>query len=177
MSVWERLCESAIGFVKRPAPKGKRNCMRGVGDRLYEEVIDRFIRSPVTEPLTVLTHCMARHVFHPVDPPVEPNTPIWPSLVNRPGLDSHTGLCERPAGTHHRTDCLVPSTLQGLNAPRLVCERCDKRTPPSCHAACASDADRSTSAILPRCMLERSNQTTSACHEPHSCLRHFSSCP
>ena len=43
----------------------------------------------------------------------ESNTQIWPSLVYGPGLDSHTGPCEKPAGTHHRSDCLVPSTLRG----------------------------------------------------------------
>ena len=45
--------------------------------------------------------------------------PDWPSLVNRPGLDLYTGPCEKPAGTYHRSFALVPSTLQGLDAPRL----------------------------------------------------------
>ena len=43
----------------------------------YEEVLDTF-----------------------VDPPAEPNTPIWPCLVNRPGLDLYAGPSEGPAGAH-----------------------------------------------------------------------------
>ena len=39
----------------------------------------------------------------PIDPPAEPNTPIWPNLVNRPGLDLYTGPCEKPAGADHRS--------------------------------------------------------------------------
>ena len=148
---------------------------------IQPEVIHRFILSPVTEPLTVLTPCTAQHIFHPIDPPAEPNTGIglvwcmgqaWIRILDlvRNQLE-HTIDLSSP----------VPSTSRGLDVLRLVRERCDKRrlSPPSCHAACASDADRSTSAILLRCMLElgRSNPTTSACHEPHSCLQHFSSRP
>ncbi len=107
---------------------------------IQPEVIHRFILSPVTEPLTVLTPCTARHVFHPIDPPAESNTQIWPSLVYRPGLDSHTGPCEKPAGTYDRSFSPVPSTLQGLDAPRLVRERCRQKDV--------------VAAILPRCMLE-----------------------
>ena len=67
-----------------------------VGDRLYEEVIDMFNLRLTTEPLSLLTSRLDTFV----DPPAEPNTPIWPCLVNRPGLDLYAGPCEGPAGAH-----------------------------------------------------------------------------
>ena len=53
--------------------------------------------------------------------PAEPNTSIWPCLVNSPGLDLYAGPCEKPAGAYNRGSfALVQSTSRGLNAPRLL---------------------------------------------------------
>ena len=124
-----------------------------VGDRLYEEVTDGFNLRLTTEPLSLLTSWLDTFV----DPPAEPNTPIWPCLVNRPCLDLYTGPCEKPAGAHRGSFALVPSTVRGLNALRL-------------RAWAVRQKD--DAAILPRGVFElgRSNPLTSACHEPHSCL-------
>ena len=73
--------------------------MRVVGDRLYEEVIDRFNLRLTTEPLSLLTARLDTSCG-PVDPPADPNTPIWPDLESRPGLDLYAGPCEKPAGAH-----------------------------------------------------------------------------
>ena len=121
--------------------RGRRNDSWESAIDFYEEDIDRFIRSPVTEPLTVPTHLTARRRHGiPWTQPAEPNTSIWPGLVNRPGLDLYTGPCAKPAETQHRSDGLVPSTLRGVRTRGgCVRGRCDKRR---------------TSAILPRGVLE-----------------------
>ena len=88
----------------------------------------------------------------------EPNTPIWPDLVSRPGLDSYAGPCEKPAEAHRGPSALVQSTLRGLNALRL--------------RAWAVRQKEDDVTILPRGGFELgcSNLWTSACHEPHSGL-------
>ena len=95
----------------------------GVGDRLlcggprqvHPEPSDGASDCPYSRhgPTRLDTSC------GPIDPPAEPNTPIWPNLVNRPGPDLYTGPCEKPAGAHRGSFALVPSTLRGLNALRL----------------------------------------------------------
>ena len=84
--------------------------MRVVGDRLYEEVIDRFNLRLTTEPLSLLT-ARPDTSCGPINPPAKPNTPIWPNLVNRQGPDLYTGPCEKPAGAYHRSFvlCCRPS--------------------------------------------------------------------
>ena len=113
----------------------------GVGDRLLWEDIDGFVRGPVAEPLTVPTDRTARRRLGIAwTQPTESNTSIWPGLVNRPGLDLYAGPCAKPAGTHHRSDGLVPSTLRGVRTcGGRVRGWCDKRR---------------TSAILPCGVLE-----------------------
>ena len=113
---------------------------------LYEEDIDRFIRSPVTEPLTVPTHLTARQRLGiPWTQPTEPNTSILPGLVNRPGLDLYAGPCEKPAETHHRSDGLVPSTLAHCAGSERAEEGVRKR---------CLEKDEYGAAILPGGVLE-----------------------
>ena len=134
---------------------------------IQPKVIHRFILSPVTEPLTVLTPCTARHVFHPIDPPAEPNTGIglvwctgqaWIRILDlvRNQLE-HTPdlslLCRRPSRGWTRRGCVREHADKRSRRHHLATRHA--RAVPigvrarSCHAACVSCADRSTS--LPSC--------------------------
>ena len=154
----------------RPERQGRTACV--CLDLLYEawlgrlfllghgsslQVIHRFILNPTTEPLTVLAPCAAGprllipsiHLQSPTPRLglVWCTGPAWICIRDLVGSQlEHTIdlslLCRRPyRGWTHRGWCVSGA---------------DKRTssPPSCHVACASGADRSMSAILPRCMLE-----------------------
>ena len=111
---------------------------------------------------SVLTHGMARHVSTrldtscgPIDPPAEPNTPIWPNLVNRPGLDLYA-VKSQLEHTIDLSSCAVD----------LVGSECAE-------AACVGDVRKGGRRRHFATLHARagcSNPLTSACHEPHSCL-------
>ena len=55
--------------------------------------------------------------------PAEPNTSIWPCLVNRPGLDLYAGPCEKPAGAYHRSFVLGRRPYAGSGRAEAACVR------------------------------------------------------
>ena len=88
------------------------------------QVIHRFILSPTMEPLTVLTPGTARRRLFIPSILLRSPTPRF-GLVWCTG-QAWIGILDlvRNQLEHNGSLALVPSTLQGLDAPRLVRERC-----------------------------------------------------
>ena len=124
----------------------------------YEEDINRFIRSPVTEPRLSLLTARPDTSCGPIDPPAEPNTPIWPNLVNRPGLDLYAGPCENQLEHTIDLSSWAVDLAGSGRAEEGVRKRCREKKEYEHHLATR------------RARAGCSNPWTSACHEPHSGL-------